>query len=68
MSHTPFLDIYSGNKEVFDSETNAYDATVVLLKSRASTYGLPATPEELDEEQRGILGDLVVGKPICFDL
>ncbi|KAF8604425.1 cyclophilin-like protein [Ceratobasidium sp. AG-I] len=58
MSQTPFLDIYSGNREEFDAEINAYDTTVALLRSKASTYGLPVTPEELDEEQQEILSDL----------
>ena len=60
MSQTPFLDVYSGNKEEFDAATNAYDATVAFLRSKGATYGLPVAPEELDEEQREILRDLAV--------
>ena len=60
MPETPFLDIFSGDKAQFSSNSEAYAATAVLLASKSATYGLPPTPEELDEEQQGILNDLSV--------
>ncbi|KAG8713860.1 cytochrome P450-dit2 [Ceratobasidium sp. 423] len=35
-------------------------------KPKAATYGLPSTPEELDEEQQGILSDLSPGAALRF--
>jgi hypothetical protein len=58
MSQTAFLDIYSGNKGEFEADSKAYATTVALLDSKAATYGLPSTPEDLDEEQQNILSDL----------
>lgn len=58
MSEIPFLDLYRGNKGEFEENSKAYNAVVDLLASKATTYGLPSTPEELDEEQQGILNDL----------
>ncbi|CAE6403593.1 unnamed protein product [Rhizoctonia solani] len=66
MPETPFLDIFSGDKAQFSSDSEAYAATVALLTSKAATYGLPSTPEELDEEQRGILNDLSAGIILRF--
>ncbi|CAE6504450.1 unnamed protein product [Rhizoctonia solani] len=66
MVETPFLDIFSGDKTRFASETEAYAATAALLTSKAATYGLPSTPEELDEEQQGILNDLSSGAGLRF--
>ncbi|KAH7333603.1 cyclophilin-like domain-containing protein [Rhizoctonia solani] len=66
MTETPFLDIFSGDKTQFASESETYAATVALLTSKAATYGLPSTPEELDEEQQGILNDLSSGTSLRF--
>jgi hypothetical protein len=60
MPETPFLDLFSGNKELFESVSREYDITAELLASKATTYGLPSRLEELDEEQQGILNDLSV--------
>ncbi|CAE6431984.1 unnamed protein product [Rhizoctonia solani] len=66
MPETPFLDLFSGDKDQFASESEAYTATVALLSSKAATYGLPSAPEELDEEQQGILSDLSSGATLRF--
>ncbi|KAJ1300720.1 hypothetical protein OPQ81_002364 [Rhizoctonia solani] len=66
MPETPFLDIFSGDKDQFASDSEAYATTVALLASKAATYGLPSTPEELDEEQQGILNDLSSGATLRF--
>ncbi|KAG8743402.1 hypothetical protein FRC12_015058 [Ceratobasidium sp. 428] len=66
MSQIPFLEIHSGDKAEFEANTRAYLATAALLASKASSYGLPLTPEELDEEQQGILNDLSPGVALCF--
>ncbi|KAG8743228.1 hypothetical protein FRC10_000229 [Ceratobasidium sp. 414] len=66
MSQIPFLEIYSGNKNEFESDNKAYLSTMALLASKASSYGLPSTPEELNEEQQGILSDLSPGVALRF--
>ncbi|CAE6459502.1 hypothetical protein ACGC1H_004057 [Rhizoctonia solani] len=66
MPEIPFLDIFSGDKAKFSSDSEAYAATVALLTSKAATYGLPSIPEELDDEQRGILNDLSAGAILHF--
>ncbi|GAB1525435.1 hypothetical protein RhiTH_008598 [Rhizoctonia solani] len=66
MAETPFLDLFSGDREKFNSESGEYAVTVDLLVSKAATYGLPSRPEELDEEQQGILNDLSSGKRLRF--
>ncbi|CAE6398423.1 unnamed protein product [Rhizoctonia solani] len=66
MPETPFLDLFSGDKELFEIESREYATTVELLSSKATTYGLPSRPEELDEEQQGILNDLSSGKSLRF--
>ncbi|CCO29562.1 hypothetical protein RSOLAG1IB_07964 [Rhizoctonia solani AG-1 IB] len=66
MPETPFLDLFSGNKELFESVSREYDITAELLASKATTYGLPSRLEELDEEQQGILNDLSPGKSLRF--
>ncbi|KAB5587971.1 Peptidyl-prolyl cis-trans isomerase, cyclophilin-type protein [Ceratobasidium theobromae] len=67
MSEIPFLDLYRGNKGEFEENSKAYNAVVDLLASKATTYGLPSTPEELDEEQQGILNNLAASR-LVFDL
>ncbi|CAE6383638.1 hypothetical protein RSOLAG22IIIB_09248 [Rhizoctonia solani] len=66
MLETPFLDIFSGDKVQFGFDSEAYATTATLLTSKAATYGLPSTPEELDEEQQGILNDLSGGVILRF--
>ncbi|KAG9102570.1 hypothetical protein FRC06_001764 [Ceratobasidium sp. 370] len=66
MSQIPFLEIYCGNKDEFETDNKAYLSTKALLASKASSYGLPSTPEGLDEEQRSILSDLSPGVALRF--
>ncbi|KAH8831148.1 cyclophilin-like domain-containing protein [Flagelloscypha sp. PMI_526] len=55
---TAFLDIYIGDETLFNESQASYEATVKLLLTHAAVYGLPSTPEELSEEQRGILEEI----------
>lgn len=55
-----FLDIFAGDKTQYDASMASYQVTCDLLDKNATIYGLPDTPDLLDEEQRGILQDLHV--------
>ncbi|QRV99506.1 peptidyl-prolyl cis-trans isomerase, cyclophilin-type protein [Ceratobasidium sp. AG-Ba] len=66
MPHTPFLELYAGSKIEFEAENNAYLRTVSMLSDKADAYGLPSVPEDLDEEQQGILQDLSPGINLRF--
>jgi hypothetical protein len=55
-----YLDIYIGDRVAHDNEEKAYSATCTILSKNAEIYGLPPSPAELSEEQRGILQDIDV--------
>ncbi|KAG9123889.1 hypothetical protein FRC07_013608, partial [Ceratobasidium sp. 392] len=61
------VEIHSGDKGEFEANNKAYLVTAALLANRASNYGLPSTPEELDEDQQGILNDLSQGVALRFE-
>lgn len=67
MLEIPFLEIYCGNKNEYEAEHKSYLATAAFLSGKASSYGLPPTPEELDQEQREILQDLSPATPLRFE-
>jgi len=53
-----YFDIYIGDEATFRSSLVAYEATSELLTRNANIYGLPTIPEELNEEQRGIIEEI----------
>lgn len=55
-----FLDIYIGDKATYDAQLSAYNRTSTLLLANCTIYGLPSTPEDLSDEQQGILEDINV--------
>ena len=60
MTSRAWLDIYIGDRDAYDTEKAAYDATNSLLHKNRAIYGLPSTLEELSEEQQDILKELDV--------
>ena len=60
MTSKAWLDIYIGDRDKYDKEKAAYEATNALLQKNYAIYGLPSTLEELSEEQQGILKELDV--------
>ncbi|KDQ20002.1 hypothetical protein BOTBODRAFT_383856 [Botryobasidium botryosum FD-172 SS1] len=70
-----YFDIYIGDEAEFGKSLAAYEATSELLARSANIYGLPNIPEELDEEQRGVIEEinnldhpLVFTKPVPLNV
>lgn len=55
-----WLDIYIGDRDAYNKEKVAYDATDSVLRKNYAIYGLPSTLEELSEEQQDMLKELDV--------
>ncbi|KAG8963168.1 hypothetical protein FRC03_003315 [Tulasnella sp. 419] len=60
----PYLDIYVGDQAAYDTALAEYEATKALLQQNAKIYGFPTVPEELSEEQQGILQELKPDEPL----
>lgn len=55
VSSRVYLDIHIGDDAEHARAEREYAVTVALLSKNAAIYGLPATPQELSEEQQDIL-------------
>ena len=55
-----FLDIYIGDRDAYSQQKTEYEATEALLSKNHAVYGLPASPEDLTDEQQQILQELDV--------
>ncbi|GJE86629.1 cyclophilin-like domain-containing protein [Phanerochaete sordida] len=66
MDSRAWLDIYIGDRDAYDKDKAAYDATRSLLQKNYIIYGLPSTLEEISEEQQEILKELDSSLDMCF--
>ncbi|KAI0694196.1 cyclophilin-like domain-containing protein [Cytidiella melzeri] len=68
-----FLDVFIGDRAVYDQKQAEYKATAALLAKNHAVYGLPSSLEQLSEEQQQILAELnssitirfVAPEPLC---
>lgn len=63
VSSRVYLDIHIGDDAEHARAEREYAVTVALLSKNAAIYGLPATPQELSEEQQDILKQIDVRPP-----